>query len=145
MKLDSTRRVWVEDESLAIGKIFLPNDFWASMEKSPLVQMDVDKGTRVKRLVSEYGPADREEFLQIMVKIVKKLGGQNFKDAKEKLLSGDMSATIEILLTYYDKAYTESISRRKDRIRHTIPWDGKRTADAAAALLTLGLSPGKQS
>jgi len=39
-KLDTSKRVWVEDESLAIGKIFLPDDFWLTMRQRPLVQMD---------------------------------------------------------------------------------------------------------
>lgn len=124
LKLDLSRRVWVEDESLAIGKIFLPSDFWQRMSQSPLVQMDVSKEVRIQRLVNEYGAADRAEFLQIMGKIVKKLGGQHFNSAKEKLAQNDMVAVMDILLTYYDKAYLESINKRKGRIQSTIPWDG---------------------
>jgi tRNA 2-selenouridine synthase len=124
LKLDFSRRVWVEDESIAIGKIFLPTEFWHHMHQSPLVQMDVPKEVRVQRLVNEYGPADRTEFLTIMGKIVKKLGGQNFQLAKEKLLQNDMFSVIDILLTYYDKAYLGSIEKRKGRIRLTHPWDG---------------------
>jgi tRNA 2-selenouridine synthase len=123
-KLDTSKRVWVEDESLAIGKIFLPEDFWLTMKQRPLVQMDVSKEVRIQRLVNEYGPADRATFLEIMGKITKKLGGQHFKEAKEKLLQGDMASTIDILLTYYDKAYLESIGKRKDHIQLTLPWDG---------------------
>jgi len=48
-----------------------------------------------------------------MGKVVTKLGGQHFKTAKEKLLQGDMVSTIEILLTYYDKAYLNSIEKEK--------------------------------
>ena len=124
LKLDLSRRVWVEDESIAIGKIFLPTDFWLRMSQSPLVQMDVSKDVRIQRLVNEYGPADRDEFLQIMGKVVKKLGGQNFIAAKEKLLQNDMFSVMDILLTYYDKAYLGSINKRKDQIRLAAPWDG---------------------
>jgi tRNA 2-selenouridine synthase len=123
-KLDTSKRVWVEDESLAIGKIFLPEDFWLTMKQRPLVQMDVSKEVRIQRLVNEYWPADRATFLEIMGKITKKLGGQHFKEAKQKLQEGDMAATIDILLTYYDKAYLESINKRKDHIQLTLPWDG---------------------
>src|SRR5258706_4956438 len=123
-KLDISKHVWVEDESLAIGKIFLPEDFWLTMKQRPLVQMDVSKEIRIQRLVNEYGPADRATFLEIMGKITKKLGGQHFKEARQKLLQGDMASTIDILLTYYDKAYLESINRRKDHIQLTLRWDG---------------------
>ncbi len=124
LTLDPTKRIWVEDESIAIGKIFLPPEFWQTMSQAPLVQMDVTKEVRIHRLVAEYGPADREEFLTIMSKIVKKLGGQHFNSAKDKLLQGDMASVIDILLTYYDKAYLQSINKRQPRIKFSLPWDG---------------------
>lgn len=137
LKLDLSRRIWVEDESIAIGKIFLPQDFWNAMSKSRLVQMDVPKEVRVQRLVKEYGSADREVFLETIAKITKKLGGQNFNAAKEKLMQGDMASTIDILLTYYDKAYHSSIEKRKDKILNTIAWDGKDEFKFANELVNL--------
>jgi tRNA 2-selenouridine synthase len=137
IKLDLSKRIWVEDESLAIGKIFLPNDFWISMMQSPLVQMDVSKEVRVQRLVSEYGPADREEFLTIMGKIVKKLGGRHYNAAKEKLLQGDITSTIDILLAYYDKAYLNSIAKRKDKLVANVSWNGADSDGFAKAILNL--------
>lgn len=134
--LDQSRRIWVEDESIAIGKIFLPPDFWQTMSQAPLVQMDVTKEVRIQRLVSEYGPADRDEFLTIMSKIVKKLGGQHFNSAKEKLLQGDMVSVIDILLTYYDKAYLQSIEKRKSRIIKTVVWDGNDLNSYVKRILT---------
>jgi len=121
---DPAKRVWVEDESIAVGKIFLPVEFWNQLVRSPLVQMVVDKAVRIQRLVMEYGPADKEEFLRIMEKLTRKLGGQNFQHARERLLAGDMATVIDVLLTYYDKAYKVSIERRKTQLRHSISWDG---------------------
>jgi len=135
LSLDLTKRIWVEDESIAIGKIFLPNEFWKQMANSPLVQMDVSKEVRVQRLVNEYGSADRDEFLTIMGKIVTKLGGQHYKNAKEKLAEGDMHSVIEILLTYYDKAYLKSIDKRSERIKFTLPWDGDSVEKFSSQLL----------
>ena len=135
LSLDLNRRIWVEDESIAIGKIFLPTDFWMMMSRSPLVQMDVAKDIRIQRLVNEYGAADRNEFLQIMGKVVTKLGGQHFNAAKEKLAQGDMASTIEILLTYYDKAYLNSIEKRKSRILDSLPWSGENPEHFAKALI----------
>lgn len=134
LKLDVDRPVWVEDESIAIGKIFLPREFWVQMEQSPLVQMDVSRDVRVKRLVKEYGPADRDEFLAIMQKITKKLGGQHFNAARERLLAGDMASTIDILLTYYDKAYLNSIEKRKARLIFKLEWNGSDVTQFAKKL-----------
>ncbi|MBK7649475.1 MAG: hypothetical protein IPJ20_00290 [Flammeovirgaceae bacterium] len=134
--MDLTKRIWVEDESIAIGKIFLPHEFWKQMASSSLVQMEVSKEVRVQRLVNEYGSADRDEFLTIMGKIVTKLGGQHYKNAKEKLAEGDMHSVIEILLTYYDKAYLKSIDKRSERIKFTLPWDGDSVENSLLNYLT---------
>ncbi len=124
-RLDLTKRIWVEDESITIGKVFLPPDFWTIMKASPVIQMDVSKEVRIQRLVDEYGSADKTEFLAAMDKIIKRLGGQHYKAAKERLLEGDMAATIDILLTYYDKYYLGSIAKKEQRIKTVLPWNGE--------------------
>lgn len=129
--LDIEKPVWVEDESIAVGRVFIPPSFWTTMRKSPVVMLNLDKDVRIQRLVDEYGPADRDEFLEAMTKITKKLGGQHFKAAKEKLEQNQMPEVMEILLTYYDKAYTSSMQRRNPENRGAIDWDG-RSADRAA-------------
>lgn len=136
LTLDLTRQIWVEDESIAIGKIFLPNDFWKQMAQSPLIEMDVAKEVRVQRLVEEYGPANREEFLTIMGKIITKLGGQHYKHASEKLAEGDMTSVIDILLTYYDKAYLRSIDKRRGKVIKSVDWDGGSVERIVSALTT---------
>jgi tRNA 2-selenouridine synthase len=136
LKLDIHKPIWIEDESIAVGKIFLPDELWRTMSASPVVEIALDKADRIKRLVYEYGDADQEEFLKAMERITKKLGGQHFKAAKEKLLLGDMASTIEILLTYYDKAYLNGLERKKQRIKATVKWDG-RDADTFATKLVM--------
>jgi tRNA 2-selenouridine synthase len=135
MKLDIERTIWIEDESLAIGRIFLPLDFWATMSSSPVVEIDVDRGKRIERLVDEYGPADRTEFLELMGKITKRLGGQHYNEAKERLLAGDMHSTIAILLTYYDRAYKFGLDKKKSRIVERVGWNGSDTTDIVNHLL----------
>ncbi len=137
LTLDVNRRIWIEDESIAVGKIFLPEPFWRSMSRSPIIEVSVDKSVRIERLVNEYGTANRDEFLSAMEKIVKKLGGQHFNEAKKFLLEGAMNATIETLLNYYDKAYKTGLSKKQDRIKHTVFWDGVDVSQAADELLTL--------
>lgn len=136
LKLDVNRPVWVEDESIAIGKIFIPADFWKTMSSSPVVEMLVPQEVRVERLVEEYGPADRGAFLEAMTNITRKLGGQNFNLAKEKLMEGDMHTTIRLLLTYYDKAYLNGLERKKERIRMQLPWEGRDLSKLASQLLS---------
>ena len=141
LTMDTTRRIWVEDESIAVGKIFLPEPFWRQMSAAPVFALDVEKSTRIERLVKEYGPADPTAFLKAMENITKKLGGQHFKAAREKLLSGDMAATIDILLNYYDKAYRTGLLSKQQRIQATMPWDGRDVAECASALIAASVKP----
>lgn len=135
--LDVRKPVWVEDESIAIGKIFLPNDFWRVMRNSPVVILDVEKKVRIDRLVWEYGCANQQEFLAAMTKITKKLGGQHFNDAKHSLLANDLSSVMDILLTYYDKAYLGSLQKRNPVSIGTVVWDGVDAAVAAQQMVKI--------
>ncbi len=125
IKLDRSKRIWIEDESLGIGKVFLPEPFWRQMKKAQMIEIVVDKDERIKRLVKEYGHTDTDAFLEAMVRITRKLGGQHFNSAKERLLQGDMAATIEILLAYYDKAYRIGLDQKAARIRFKVSWNGE--------------------
>jgi tRNA 2-selenouridine synthase len=134
LQLDVNKPIWIEDESIAIGKIFLPSDLWSTMSISPVIEIRLDKPHRINRLVEEYGKADTGEFLKGMERITKRLGGQHFKAAKEKLLEGDMASTIEILLTYYDKTYLNGLEKKKSRIHATMEWSGENVDTFAETL-----------
>ncbi|HET9485912.1 MAG TPA: tRNA 2-selenouridine(34) synthase MnmH [Chryseosolibacter sp.] len=140
IKLDKTRRIWVEDESIAIGKIFLPHDFWMQMSSAPVYHLEVDESVRIQRLVNEYGKADKQEFLAAMEHITKKLGGQNFNEARNRLFEDDMSATIEILLRYYDKAYKTGLTNKQERIRCRISWDGSDPLECAENFISCAVN-----
>lgn len=137
LNMDRSRRIWVEDESHGVGHIFLPDTFWHQMNSSPVIEVTLDKEARIKRLVEEYGHADREEFLAAMTRITKKLGGQHFNAAREKLMSGDMASTIDILLTYYDKAYRTGLESKGSRVKRAIAWNGNNMAAIADELIAI--------
>jgi tRNA 2-selenouridine synthase len=143
LQLDLQRRIWIEDESIAVGKIFLPDDLWRTMSSAPLVEVLVSKADRIKRLVNEYGSAPKDQFLASMEKIIKKLGGQHFKTASEKLFENDMHATIDILLSYYDKAYATGMSKKQERIVARSTWDAADATVFADELIAakIGVTP----
>lgn len=141
LTLDPGKRIWVEDESISIGKIILPELFWRSMCSSPVIEIDVDREIRVNRLAGEYGKADQREFLASMEKIGKRLGGQHLKAAKEKLIAGDMHAVVDILLTYYDKSYRNGLERKKKRIIRRLTWNGTDTEPIVEEMLGQEANP----
>lgn len=104
-KLDPNRRVWVEDESHSIGKVFLPDELWKKMKKAPIVRVQVSKEKRIGRLLEDYGSSDPALLEECILKIQKRLGGQATKEALNSLKAGDLTKVAEISLDYYDKAY----------------------------------------
>jgi tRNA 2-selenouridine synthase len=135
LNMDLSKRIWIEDESIGIGQVFLPDPLWRTMGASPLVELEASREIRVHRLVEEYGSADKQEFLDAMQKITRRLGGQHFNAAREKLEEGDMYAVIDILLTYYDKAYLNGLNRKMQRIVGKIAWEGKDSSTVVEELL----------
>lgn len=122
-KLDLNKRIWIEDESIAIGKIFLPQPFWRKLRSSSLIKINVPLDIRVNRLVADYGNVNTADLLSATEKITTKLGGQHFKAAKENLLQNNLSTTASILLTYYDKAYDKAIASRENQVLTQIDFD----------------------
>jgi tRNA 2-selenouridine synthase len=133
--MDLSKRIWVEDESIAIGRIFLPVELWKTMGASPVIEIVVDKQVRVKRLVSEYENTDGKEFISALQGIQKKLGGQHYKAAAEFVANKDLSSAIEIILTYYDKAYSNGLEKRSGRVKLKVDWDGISLPDFADYLI----------
>ena len=70
-----------------------------------------------------------------MINITQRLGGQHFNAAKERLMANDIFSTIDILLTYYDKAYLRGLEKKKQRIKLESSWDGVSSDDFAEELI----------
>jgi tRNA 2-selenouridine synthase len=121
--LDMSKSIWIEDESIAIGKIFIPQPFWKNLRSSSIIKINVPKEIRVKRLVEDYGKVEKDLLLGAMKNITKKLGGQHFNTAKEKLFEDDLATTADILLSYYDKAYDKAIASRKSQMSKEVVFD----------------------
>ncbi len=111
--LDINRTIWVEDESMCIGHVFIPQEFYQRMHFSPLVKVDLSLDQRIERLVKEYALFTKEELTHAISKITKRLGGDNAKHAVEAIERGDFHEATRILLWYYDKAYNRSIEERR--------------------------------
>jgi tRNA 2-selenouridine synthase len=111
-KLDTSRRIWVEDESKNVGCCNLPEGLWQQMRMTNVAFIDVKKEIRIGRLMNEYAQFSFEELKQATDKIAKRLGGQQHKDAIEALAQGDFSVGTDIALYYYDKAYLHGLSKR---------------------------------
>jgi tRNA 2-selenouridine synthase len=103
--------IWIESESLSIGKVYLPETLWENINQAPVIELSIPKEVRVKRLVKEYGKFDKEELVISTRKISKKFGHDNVKQVIELLRKEDLEGAAGLLLDYYDKSY--HFSQRK--------------------------------
>lgn len=103
--LDPLRRVWLENESRSIGRVFVPEGFWRHFKSSPLFNIEVPFECRIKNLVDDYTGYSVAELEDAFCKIEKKLGGQHLKTALESLRAGDYAGAAAVALRYYDKTY----------------------------------------
>ncbi len=111
-QLDPARRVWVEDESRTVGRCLVPQEVWTQMQNAPLVLVDMDKATRIERLVREYACFDINLLYEATDRIQKRLGGQHHKAASAALDQKDFATVADLTLTYYDKAYQHGVGKR---------------------------------
>ena len=105
VKLDPNKRIWVENESKAIGRVYIPDELWAKLKESPLININVSDEEQLRNLVNDYAEFEPEMLINCFDKIKKRLGGLNFKVASENILSGDYASAAEIALLYYNKTY----------------------------------------
>jgi tRNA 2-selenouridine synthase len=110
--LDPSRTTWVEDESVLIGRVKLPEALFAALRAAPLSFLRMPIAERIGRLVQEYGAFPKEQLAEAIARIQRRMGTQHCKAALEALELGDLHTTAGIVLTYYDRAYERGISER---------------------------------
>ncbi len=111
-RLDNTLPLWLEDESRNIGNVFMPDGFYNNMQEAATIVLMMDIKTRLPGLTEEYATYPPELIKGSILKIRKRLGGDNTADAVRAVDEGRLSEAVEITLKYYDKAYMFGIGRR---------------------------------
>jgi tRNA 2-selenouridine synthase len=105
--------IWLEDESRRIGLINIPGAVWERMQRAPLCFLDVPMEQRLNYITEEYGKFKKEELVNAIMRIQKRLGGLNTKNAINCLLENNYKESFRILLNYYDKYYERGLQQRK--------------------------------
>jgi tRNA 2-selenouridine synthase len=111
---DSSLPCWVEDESRNIGTVFIPDGFYLNMQQSPTIVLMMEVKLRLPRLIREYSTFPPELLIASIMKISKRLGGDDTRDALNAVEQGDFAKAIEITLRYYDKAYQFSLRKKPE-------------------------------
>jgi tRNA 2-selenouridine synthase len=111
-QIDRNLPFWIEDESRNIGSAFIPERFYLNMQEMPTIVIMMDVKTRLPSLLKEYSNYPREVLKVSLMKISKRLGGDNTRDAVNAVETGDFAKAIGIALHYYDKAYLFGLKKK---------------------------------
>jgi tRNA 2-selenouridine synthase len=114
-QLDANQRIWLENESRAIGRVYIPEGFWSRMTSVPLFDLKVSLDDRLDRLVRQYAAYSDEQLKIAFERIGKRLGGQHLNAAIEALQQENHRKAAEIALVYYDKAYRHHTNEKAGR------------------------------
>jgi tRNA 2-selenouridine synthase len=118
--------IYIEDESQRIGNLQIPMPLWHTMRKSPVFFLDVPFEERLNYITEEYSKTEKEKLVNAIIRIQKRLGGLDTKNAINCLLEDNYKESFRILLRYYDKWYQKGLYNRENAasLLNKIPCSG---------------------
>jgi tRNA 2-selenouridine synthase len=120
LKYNGEEPIWVEGESQRIGLVNIPPTFFYKMRNSTVYFLDVPFEERLLHILTIYGKGTREKIMNATVRLQKRLGGLETKNAVNALLEDDLAGCFRILLSYYDRLYIKSTMNSDEGERQII-------------------------
>jgi tRNA 2-selenouridine synthase len=133
--LDRKKRVWLEDESVTIGRCSIPKLLWGRMQSATMYFLDVALEDRVQTLVKEYGSLDKEFLVLCTERIRKRLGPEQTRNAVLAINENRMEDFVRWVLVYYDKTYQKCLMNRTGKLFYRVPVSENNPADIALQML----------
>lgn len=137
LKLESSRTIWCEGESMSIGHIFMPQEMFSTIQKSPFIYYEIPLKDRIQHIFEDYGTCSKEGLIECFQKIKKRLGYDRAQQAIEAVENDNLHLAIEIAMAYYDKGYSKSISERQGSIIETVSLTKYDLEEAALRLIKI--------
>jgi tRNA 2-selenouridine synthase len=119
--LDPTVPLFIEDESLKIGNVSMPEALYQQIRSAIIYFIDVPREERARLLARDYNFDDIEPLAKAITKISKRLGGLQTQHALELLKQRKFYEVAITSLTYYDKIYLKGIQERDPNKIRMIP------------------------
>lgn len=132
-----SKAIYIEDESQRIGNLQLPMPLWYTIRKAPVFFVDIPFEERLDYITEEYGKLTKEKLVNGIIRIQKRLGGLETKNAINHLLEDNPKESFRILLKYYDKWYSKALNNRENltALLNKIPCSGVDTTTNAQKIL----------
>jgi len=133
LKYATSPYIFIEQKPSSLGKRKIPDWLFTKMNEGIIVQLKVDKKTRVYNILNEYKAAGKENFINALHKLHQRLTLPVIKEMESFLYSENYEAFIEKILDYYDNT-SKYQSVKTNIILEVQPGD---VADTAQQLLEL--------
>ena len=134
-EMDKTKTIWLEDESVTIGRRVIPKPIWEQMRNTEVLKLEIPKSERITFLTSQYGALDKDFLKAAVLGIAKKLGPLETKLTLQAIDEGRMRDFITQVLVYYDKTYQKGINRRNQEVIKTLACKQINPTENAKAIL----------
>ena len=134
-QLKPKRPIWVENESRKIGRLILPDQFYAQMLQAPLIDIHRSTEERTQLIAEEYATLPKDDLIQAVLRLKKKLGGLRTSKAIEAIIEDKHEEWISNLLIYYDKAYDFDLDKHKSKTIISLNLEGTSESDIIKQLI----------
>jgi tRNA 2-selenouridine synthase len=103
--------IWIEDESQRIGLVMIPLSFFTLLRNSVCYFIEIPFEERLNFITTGYGKFDKDSLMSATLRIQKRLGGLETKNAINHIIEGNIKDAFHILLKYYDKWYEKNTQK----------------------------------
>jgi len=135
--VDPERNLWLENESVLIGAVKIPDHIYERMRNAPVIELQCNMESRMKRIMHDYGKFGSDILAENTMKLTKRLGDQRARKAIEALLNGDKKTWMEETLFYYDKTYDYGMAQRKPDKIFSVEFKADETIESLAERVLL--------
>jgi tRNA 2-selenouridine synthase len=111
--LNSSKTLWLENESRTIGSNVIPLPIFNQMQKAITFDVQIPLEERVNYIVKEYGCFNYTDLANNTSKLQKRLGNLRLNQALDFLSNGLIREWSILMLEYYDKTYIYGNSKRE--------------------------------
>ena len=113
-KFDLNKEIFIEAESANIGRCRIPYELFKRMKDSPRIEIKKCEKDRINELVKTYSVYPKEELIESIIRIKKRLGPQRTELAIKSVKNEKWDNVCKAVLDYYDKCYDYELEGKEN-------------------------------
>ena len=118
--LREAEQIWVEAESVQVGRCRIPGGIWRQMQAAPLLEIRRPLEERLEQLVAVYGSQDPAALKEATERIGRRLGPQRTAAALTAIDQQQWGEAAKQMLDYYDRCYDHELERHGAADQHRL-------------------------